>query len=265
MAAYETSSEVISDYTEVAIQFGYQALFVSALPCSSFFALISNVFEVKGDAWKLMNLYQRPVPMMCEDIGAFQQIFTVIAACSVISNAALMKFTLTVLNDFSQFNQWWIFVGFQWVMFAVMVGIEASIEDVAEEVKVQRQRAKYLEAKLIDHVGDDDVDFKPQTYPKIQLSEYPRYGSQVHFDKKHGGYTSEVTSRANSKSGSRANSKSGSFAEPHLGLSGSGSNSGPNSMHLPRAILEGTGMSERDEVDNPLTGVNIDGKGGEKK
>ena len=44
-------------------------LFIVALPASSAFALIANIFEVKGDSWKMLHLYQRPVPVLCEDIG----------------------------------------------------------------------------------------------------------------------------------------------------------------------------------------------------
>lgn len=61
----------LEDYAEVAIQFGYTALFVSALPFAAAFALISNIVEIKGDAYKLLNLHQRPVPKGCEDIGTW--------------------------------------------------------------------------------------------------------------------------------------------------------------------------------------------------
>jgi hypothetical protein len=50
----------LEDYSEIAIQFGYNALFASALPIASTFAFVSNIVEIKGDSWKLLNLYQRP-------------------------------------------------------------------------------------------------------------------------------------------------------------------------------------------------------------
>jgi hypothetical protein len=59
----------LSEYAEQAIQFGYTALFVTALPCAAFFAYLSSLIEIKGDAWKLLHVYQRPFPKSAEDIG----------------------------------------------------------------------------------------------------------------------------------------------------------------------------------------------------
>ena len=36
---------------------------------ASAFSFISNIIENKSDAWKLMNLHQRPMPYSIEDIG----------------------------------------------------------------------------------------------------------------------------------------------------------------------------------------------------
>jgi len=204
MAPYDTSAEVISEYTEIAIQFGYQALFVSALPASSFAALVSNILEVKGDSWKMMNLFQRPVPVLCEDIGAFQGIFTIIAICSVMSNAALMKFTLTVLNVYDQTTQWWIFYGFQVFMFVFMFAIEKSIEDIPFEVILQRKRANYLGSKLIDHLSDEKAMDVPEEPEKLSLKRYKHYGSSINVSRS--GYSSNT--------GSRAGSKHPSFSDP---------------------------------------------------
>ena len=68
---YDQMSASLEDYAEVAIGFGYTALFVSALPMAAFFAFVSNAVEIKSDGWKLMNLHQRPFPKGCEDIGTW--------------------------------------------------------------------------------------------------------------------------------------------------------------------------------------------------
>ncbi len=198
MAPFDSSAEVITDYMEISIQFGYQVLFVSALPCSSFAALISNVIEVKGDSWKLMNLFQRPVPVLCEDIGAFQGILTVITICAVVSNAAIMRFTCTVLNDFTQQTQWWIFVGFQYFMFLVMYLIDTAIESIPYEVELQRDRAKFLESKLIDRVSDETASLPPPTPDLVPLKEYKHFGSRVEISRS-GGYAAATGSKRYSK------------------------------------------------------------------
>ncbi len=64
-------SSSLYDYAEVAIQYGYTAMFVTALPIAAFFAVISNIVEIRVDGWKLFNLHQRPVPKTAEDIGSW--------------------------------------------------------------------------------------------------------------------------------------------------------------------------------------------------
>jgi anoctamin-10/anoctamin-7 len=64
-------SSSLEDYAEVAIGFGYTALFVSALPMAAALAFVSNAVEIKADGWKLLTLHQRPFPKGCEDIGSW--------------------------------------------------------------------------------------------------------------------------------------------------------------------------------------------------
>lgn len=59
----------ISDYAEVVINFGYIVLFATALPAVGLIGFVANWLEIKGDAWKLNNVFQRPVPRGAEDIG----------------------------------------------------------------------------------------------------------------------------------------------------------------------------------------------------
>ena len=68
---YDQLASSLDDYAEIAIGFGYTALFISALPIAALFALVSNVVEIKADGWKLLNLHQRPFPMGAEDIGTW--------------------------------------------------------------------------------------------------------------------------------------------------------------------------------------------------
>lgn len=114
-------SSSLEDYAEVAIQFGYTALFVSALPMSAGFACISSMVEIKGDSWKLLNLHQRPFPKGAEDIGTWQTIFLMIAVIAVITNAGLTVFTMGVIDQYSRDFNYWVFILFQWVLFALQV------------------------------------------------------------------------------------------------------------------------------------------------
>lgn len=99
---YDPLVSSLEDYAEVAIQFGYTALFVTALPIAAFFGFVSNIVEIKGDGWKLLNLHQRPFPISAEDIGNWQSIFLLISVAAVMSNAGLTVWTMTTFNHYSK-------------------------------------------------------------------------------------------------------------------------------------------------------------------
>jgi len=155
---FDTSRKVIEDYGEVAIQFGYQVLWVSALPAASAFAFFSNLVTVRGNAWKLIHMHRRPVPLCGEDIGRYQDILTILAGAAVITNAGMTVFTMTVLDAYSAVTRFWIFVAFQWVCFLVQSVVMAVIPDVPEEIDFHMQRAEYLTSKIIDKVADDEPE-----------------------------------------------------------------------------------------------------------
>ena len=127
---YEPMLHSIQNYADTAIQYGFTLLFITALPCASFFSLLNNYVKVKFNAWKLVNVskfssslkygvliasfclflfqfYQRPIPNGAQDIGTWQSIFTIISIASVITNAGLIVFTMDVLWDYSLFGRTW--------------------------------------------------------------------------------------------------------------------------------------------------------------
>lgn len=70
-AQYDQLSATTDDYAELAVGFGYTALFVAALPIAALCYLLFSTLQIKGDGWKLMHLYKRPFPRGCEDIGTW--------------------------------------------------------------------------------------------------------------------------------------------------------------------------------------------------
>ena len=60
------------DYLEMFIQFGYVILFSSAYPLAGLCALINNIIEIRGDAFKLCHVHQRPFGQRVNNIGSWQ-------------------------------------------------------------------------------------------------------------------------------------------------------------------------------------------------
>lgn len=174
---YDAMTSSLSDYAEVAVGFGYTALFVSALPLAALFQLVSNVVEIRGDGWKLLNLHQRPFPKGCEDIGSWQTIFLLISVAAVVTNAGLAVFTMTVLDKYSIELRFWTFILFQWVCFGLQMIIMEAIPDVPEEIDIQQQRQAFFVRKLIDKVHDDDDAVADELCKEpVICQEYPRSG-----------------------------------------------------------------------------------------
>jgi anoctamin-10/anoctamin-7 len=160
---YDTTKESIASYADQAVQFGFSLLFITALPCASFFSLLNVYIKTKFNMWKLATFYQRPAPVGAQDIGTWQSIFSIISVAAVITNAALICFTMTVLHQYSLFGRVWIFIGFQWVLISIQYVTQAIIPDVPESVEIQLARTEFINDKVIEKVPDEDFDDPVET------------------------------------------------------------------------------------------------------
>jgi anoctamin-10 len=112
--------------------------------------------EIRGDAWSLCRLSQRPFPVGAEDIGTWQTIFDIVVSASIVTNSALIVFTMQLLDQYTPFRQFWIFIGFQWVLFGSVYLVQSVIPDIPPEVELQIERSEYIQAKLIEKTPDEE-------------------------------------------------------------------------------------------------------------
>lgn len=98
---------------------------------------------MRSDAWKLLRMNRRCVPVGAEDIGTWMSILQLTSYAAVISNAALLCFTMSFLH-FSKFGLAWTFIGFQYFVFCSMAIFAEYVEDVPEEVQMQLDRQAHL-------------------------------------------------------------------------------------------------------------------------
>lgn len=158
LCEYDDVVEGIKSYADLGIQYAFSMLFVAALPVASLFSLASNHFKIKFIVWKVLELYQRPVPAGAQDIGTWQSIFSIVTGAAVITNAGLICFTMNVLpSNYLITTRIWCFFGFQWVMFIVQAAAMYLIDDEPEEVTIQKQRMDYIVSKVIDKVRDEET------------------------------------------------------------------------------------------------------------
>ena len=155
LMVYNPTLEAIALYSDVVVQFGYLALFVTALPIAPFFTLIVNYISSKVLTWKLLVLYQRPIPVGAQDIGVWQEIMQTIATIAILTNGALICYTMDVLDNYTAHTRAWIYIVFMWTLGLLQQGIGFAVPDVPFEVQTQLKRQEFIVSKLIDHLPDE--------------------------------------------------------------------------------------------------------------
>ncbi|CAM9674315.1 unnamed protein product [Discosporangium mesarthrocarpum] len=85
----EDAYESYDDFLEMVIQFGYITIFASAFPFSSALSIITNLVEIKTDMFKLLCVYQRPIPRRATGIGGWRLIMDATVLLSVTTNCML--------------------------------------------------------------------------------------------------------------------------------------------------------------------------------
>mmetsp|Transcript_21771 Transcript_21771/g.36403 ORF Transcript_21771/g.36403 Transcript_21771/m.36403 type:complete len:780 (+) Transcript_21771:27-2366(+) len=144
---YDPSIDMIYDYSTIVMQYGYVTLFVAACPIAPMLAYISNYAEIRLDGYKMLYLTKRPLPVGAEDIGTWLDIMQLTSIASVITNAALVVYTMDLTNNFSDVGQLWIFIGFQYTIFVIMGIFAWWVDDMPNEVQIQLDRQSYVQER----------------------------------------------------------------------------------------------------------------------
>ena len=137
----------LSDYSTLFTYFGYIVLFSPALPLAPLLVAFSTAFELRGDLNKLKNDFRRTWAR-AQSIGAWQQCFEVITVAGVICNSAMIVFTMRIFSGYSFVIQMWIFIGMQWLMFALLALGASVISGPPYKVHIQRKRLEYYREVL---------------------------------------------------------------------------------------------------------------------
>ena len=95
----EHTESTFNEFNEMAVQYGYLALFAPAFPLAPFFALINNIFEIRIDAVKYCTVYRRPAFRQAEDIGSWFTVLNVLGFLAVLTNACMVTFVGSNLSQ----------------------------------------------------------------------------------------------------------------------------------------------------------------------
>lgn len=157
LAEYKTPFD---DYLEIALQFGYVTLFVSAFPLAPVFALLGCYVEFKVDSSKICFLSRKPDLSSAQDIGTWLSIFTILSFVSVVVNSGIIFFTVKepVVTDAPADSplRVWYFIIFIASVYCFKLVVDYFITDVPQQVKLQLLRQEHIERKVFDLEPDED-------------------------------------------------------------------------------------------------------------
>ena len=136
------------EYIEIFIQFGYVTFFSSVYPLAGLFALLNNIFEIRGDAFKLCFTHQRPFAGLgVANIGSWQIAMEAMGVLSIMVNCALIGQLLRLdANITSSTEEVILFVVcLEHLMIFVKVIIAYAVPDIPnwvekEMAKMEHQR-----------------------------------------------------------------------------------------------------------------------------
>uniref|UniRef100_A0A7S2G4I0 Anoctamin transmembrane domain-containing protein n=1 Tax=Florenciella parvula TaxID=236787 RepID=A0A7S2G4I0_9STRA len=171
LETYDPTESTIEDFTTISIELGYVVLFAVAFPVAPFMAAVSEYVQIRTDGWKLCRAYKRCQPIGAQDIGIWASIFQLTTYASVISNAGIVMFTGTWF-PYKLSTRIWMFILFQYVLVALMTGLDASIPDTPEDVEMQVERTAFFE-KFIVEGAEPDGD-------KVDFDEYAHQHKKPH-------------------------------------------------------------------------------------
>jgi hypothetical protein len=148
------STGIRDEYSQKVVQFGYVAMFSCCFPLAPVFALINNIYELRADAYKLLVVYQRPVPFRAQNIGVWEQILRFVAACSVATNSVLIALNspafhymfLSKLDEGSKIAVRLGFIlAFHYGVYIMALGVFLVVPEVPKSVELSIARATYLD------------------------------------------------------------------------------------------------------------------------
>ncbi|XP_077295391.1 anoctamin 8 white walker [Arctopsyche grandis] len=137
-----------AEHLEMVMQLGYVVLFSSAFPLAAFCALANNLIEVRGDAFKLCFVSQRPFSRRVNSIGSWQHAMEIMVGIAVLVNCALIGLSGQVHRMFPEttpIKTILVIVALEHVMLVMVILVRLLIPDLpswlaTEMAKVEFQR-----------------------------------------------------------------------------------------------------------------------------
>jgi len=150
--AYE-SDALIEEYMELIMQFCFVTFFSGILPIIPLLAWVSNLVEIRSDAFKLLVLHRRIFPASATGIGGWNGILKFITTWAVLLNIGLSIFVLNAAGDLELTHKLLVFMIVEHISVFVMMFLRAVVPEESYEARfvLNRMAAVRNEALFTDN------------------------------------------------------------------------------------------------------------------
>jgi hypothetical protein len=144
----DLGQSVNSYYTNLAIQFGYIAMFMCVFPAAITWGFLANLVMIILTEQSYSKIARRSLSKEIESIGVWNDIFLVFSFISTVVNAMIVTFTSkSVTRDYFDNNRFLTFLGviaFEHFIIILKFLVSRIIPDIPKGVKKRRKNDQYL-------------------------------------------------------------------------------------------------------------------------
>ncbi|XP_051172555.1 anoctamin-8 isoform X3 [Leptopilina boulardi] len=141
-----------SEHLEMLSQLGYVCLFSSAFPLAALAALLGNLLELRGDAFKLCFVLQRPFGRRVASIGTWQNAMEAMSLIAILVNCGLISLSGQVQRMFPEMSATQtilLIVALEHIMIAIRFIIISAVPDIPSWVATEMAKVEFLRREAV--------------------------------------------------------------------------------------------------------------------
>ncbi|KAG7189856.1 hypothetical protein KM043_017506 [Ampulex compressa] len=161
-----------SEHLEMLSQLGYVCLFSSAFPLAAMAALLGNLLELRGDAFKLCFVLQRPFGRRVSNIGTWQNAMETMGLVAILVNCALIGLSGQVQRTFPEMSATQtilLIVALEHIMLAIRFVIICVIPDIPHWVATEMAKVEFLRREAVRRLSSTP---SPEQQPATVIGRF---------------------------------------------------------------------------------------------
>ncbi|KOC63162.1 Anoctamin-8 [Habropoda laboriosa] len=161
-----------SEHLEMLSQLGYVCLFSSAFPLAAMAALLGNLLELRGDAFKLCFVLQRPFGRRVSNIGTWQNAMEAMGLVAILVNCALIGLSGQVQRMFPEMSATQtilLIVALEHIMLGIRFIIICAIPDIPHWVATEMAKVEFLRREAVRRLSSTP---SPEQQPATVIGRF---------------------------------------------------------------------------------------------